>query len=164
MRDVEVVQAASHDDYIPLVTSVPSPCNAAAAEAFIRRQWERLPSGAGYSFALAESATDRAVGQLGVWLDDYARHQRVTMGYWVAPAERGRGAATKALLVATAWAFRELRAVRCQLHVEPWNIQSWRAAERAGYAREGLLRSWQEVGGTWRDMYCYATVRQHAYP
>ncbi len=32
---------------------------------------------------------------------------------------------------------------RIELCVEPWNEGAWRAAERAGYHREGLLRSWQ---------------------
>jgi RimJ/RimL family protein N-acetyltransferase len=31
-------------------------------------------------------------------------------------------------------------------------------AEKAGFQREGLLRNWQEVGGTRRDMYMYAHV------
>lgn len=35
---------------------------------------------------------------------------------------------------------------RLELYVEPWNEGSWRTAERAGYTREGLLRSWQQVG------------------
>ena len=39
--------------------------------------------------------------------------------------------------------------------VEPWNEGSWRAAERAGFVREGLLRSWQRVGDERRDMYMY---------
>jgi RimJ/RimL family protein N-acetyltransferase len=34
-----------------------------------------------------------------------------------------------------------------------------RTAERAGYEREGLLRSHQEIGGRRRDMLLYAVVR-----
>ena len=45
---------------------------------------------------------------------------------------------------------------RLELYVEPWNEGSWRAAEHVGYEREGLLRSWQEVGGQRRDMYMYS--------
>jgi RimJ/RimL family protein N-acetyltransferase len=46
-----------------------------------------------------------------------------------------------------------------QLHIERWNEASWRAAQRAGYTREGLLRSYQEIGGRRRDMLLYAAVR-----
>jgi ribosomal-protein-alanine N-acetyltransferase len=47
---------------------------------------------------------------------------------------------------------------RLELYVEPWNEGSLRAAERAGYTREGLLRRWQEVGGQRRDRYMYSRV------
>ncbi|MGY2744162.1 RimJ/RimL family protein N-acetyltransferase [Arthrobacter sp. UYCu723] len=43
--------------------------------------------------------------------------------------------------------------------MEPWNEGSWRAAERSGYAREGLLRSWQEIGGRRKDLYMYSRLR-----
>jgi RimJ/RimL family protein N-acetyltransferase len=46
-----------------------------------------------------------------------------------------------------------------QLHIEPWNTASVRTAERAGYEREGLLRSYLEIGGQRRDMLVYAAVR-----
>ena len=49
--------------------------------------------------------------------------------------------------------------VRAQLYVEPWNTASSRTAERAGYERERLLRSWRRVGEEWRDMYSYSKVR-----
>jgi RimJ/RimL family protein N-acetyltransferase len=42
--------------------------------------------------------------------------------------------------------------------VEPWNTASLRTAERAGFTREGLLRSWQRVGEQRRDMYTYARL------
>jgi [ribosomal protein S5]-alanine N-acetyltransferase len=47
---------------------------------------------------------------------------------------------------------------RIELYVEPWNEGSWRAAERAGYVREGLLRSWQQVGSERRDLYMYSLL------
>jgi [ribosomal protein S5]-alanine N-acetyltransferase len=46
---------------------------------------------------------------------------------------------------------------RVELYIEPWN--SIRVAEAAGYQREGLLRSHQEIGGTRRDMLLYAITR-----
>jgi RimJ/RimL family protein N-acetyltransferase len=48
---------------------------------------------------------------------------------------------------------------RVELHIEPWNTSSIHVAEAAGYRREGLLRSYQEIGGTRRDMLLYATAR-----
>ena len=48
---------------------------------------------------------------------------------------------------------------RVELYIERWNTSSIRVAEAAGYQREGLLRSHQELGGTRRDMLLYATTR-----
>ena len=47
---------------------------------------------------------------------------------------------------------------RLELYVEPWNEGSWRAAEAAGYQREGLLRAWQRVGDARGDMYMYSIL------
>ncbi len=49
---------------------------------------------------------------------------------------------------------------RIELLIEPWNAASLRTAENAGYQREGLLRSYMEIGGRRRDMVLYAAVRQ----
>jgi RimJ/RimL family protein N-acetyltransferase len=35
-----------------------------------------------------------------------------------------------------------------------------RAADRSGYQQEGLLRSYQEIGGIRRDMVLYAATRR----
>lgn len=48
---------------------------------------------------------------------------------------------------------------RLQLFVEPWNVASIRTAERAGFEREGLLRSWREVAGKRRDFLCFSRIR-----
>ena len=75
------------------------------------------------------------------------------------PSARGHGHATEALVAATwfGWTIPELH--RIALHIEPWNTPSIRTAERAGYQREGLLRSYQEIAGERRDMLLYAAVR-----
>lgn len=63
------------------------------------------------------------------------------LGYLVAPAERGRGIATETLRLLTEWGFTELGAQRLELRISTANTASKRVAERAGYAREGVLRS-----------------------
>lgn len=132
------------DPLIPLITTVPVSGRRTDALAFIKRQQERLPSGVGYSFAIAEAAGDQAVGQIGLWLRDY-RHGRAGIGYWLAPQHRGRGYASTALRALTRWAWTLPGLARLELYVEPWNESSWRTAERVGFQREGLLRSWQPV-------------------
>lgn len=158
--DAEVVVAAGRDPHIPLITTVERDCSHDEASAYIQRQRDRPTSGAGYSFAIAEESTDRAVGQIGVWFRDYEEHRRITLGFWVVQSERGKGIASLSLAAATRWALDDLDAIRCQAFVEPWNAGSWRAAERVGYEREGLLRRWQRIDGIWRDLFAYAIVRE----
>ncbi|MGI8697523.1 MAG: GNAT family N-acetyltransferase [Mycobacteriales bacterium] len=69
-----------------------------------------------------------------------------------------------ALAAVTRFGFGHPEISRLELYVEPWNEASWRAAERAGFAREGLLRSWQRVGDVRRDMFMYSTVRDDQPP
>jgi RimJ/RimL family protein N-acetyltransferase len=157
LADVDAVREASSDPHIPLITTVPAAFTEDEGRRFIERQWSRAEQGTGYSFAIADAGTDRAVGQIGLWLYDI-RHGRASVGYWVVRSARGGGAAGAAARALARWAHQELQVPRLELHVEPWNTASIRTAENAGYQREGLLRSWQEVGGTRRDMYMYARL------
>jgi RimJ/RimL family protein N-acetyltransferase len=63
------------------------------------------------------------------------------LGYMVAPAARGRGMATAMLRALTDWAFAETGVHRIRLVVDVENPASLRVAERAGYVREGVMRS-----------------------
>jgi RimJ/RimL family protein N-acetyltransferase len=58
----------------------------------------------------------------------------------VTPSARGRGVATAILKELTAWAFAQ-GIERCELVISAGNTGSERVAERAGYVREGTLRS-----------------------
>ena len=62
------------------------------------------------------------------------------LGYMVAPSARGRGVGTAILRELTAWAFAQ-GIERCELIISVGNTGSERVAERAGYVREGTLRS-----------------------
>ncbi|WP_157249294.1 GNAT family N-acetyltransferase [Nonomuraea typhae] len=155
LDDIRVVEEAAGDAYIPLITSVPTTYSDAEGVAFIRQQWQRNADGLGYSFAIADAGDDRALGQIGLWPKEYGR---ASVGYWVAGPVRGRGVAGTALRAVSRWGLGELAIPRLELHVEPWNTASWKAAERAGFVREGLLRSWQEIGGERRDMYVYSKL------
>ncbi|MGV8968739.1 MAG: GNAT family N-acetyltransferase [Cellulomonas sp.] len=156
--DVPLVQEASIDHFIPQITSVPTTTDRPAALRFIDRQEGRLRAGEGYSFAIADATTEEAFGQIGLWLPNLAQG-RASVGYWVVARHRGRGIATQALGLISTWGLGLPGVHRLELYVEPWNDASWRTAERAGYEREGLLRSWQVISGVRRDMYLYSRLR-----
>jgi len=156
--DLALVRAASSDPLIPLITSVPTNDSEADALAFIARQHDRLATGAGYSFAVADATTDAAVGQIGLW-PRAVDPERASVGYWVAADFRGSGYATTALGLLSEWALSAGRFERLELAVEPWNEASWRLAELTGFKREGLMRRWQRVGDERKDMFLYARLR-----
>jgi ribosomal-protein-alanine N-acetyltransferase len=158
--DVATVQEASLDSLIPLITTVPTTHGEPEARAFIDRQHSRMRTGAGYSFAIADPS-GRAVGHIGLFHVAGAG-ARASVGYWITPSERRRGFAAEALGILTEWAIALGDLDRLELYVEPWNTGSWRAAERAGDQREGLLRAWERIDGTPRDMYVYARLTQRA--
>jgi ribosomal-protein-alanine N-acetyltransferase len=159
--DVPMVQELSTDPYVPLIGTLPPNASQHEAQAYIDRQLGRLAEGTGLSFAIAEAGTGRAVGGIGLWLQGLP-HGRATAGYFVTPSARGRGIAAAALTALTCYGWSIPGLHRIELYIEPWNAGSMKTAERAGYDREGLLRSHQEIGGRRRDMLIYAAIRQNA--
>jgi RimJ/RimL family protein N-acetyltransferase len=163
LGDLPLVEEASGDGYIPLITTVPPVYSQAEGEAFVRRQWRRTATGVGYPFVIERVADARPLGTVGLWLREVGEG-RATLGYWLAGSARGRGVAADALRAVSRWALEELRIPRLQLYVEPWNTASRRTAERAGFRSEGVLRGWQQVGAERRDMIMYARLSTDEVP
>jgi RimJ/RimL family protein N-acetyltransferase len=156
--DVPMAIELSADPYVPAIGSLPANATRRQAQDWIDRQLGRLAEGRGFSFAIAEADTDRAVGGIGLWLIALP-YGRATVGYSVVQSARGRGIASAALIAVTSFAWTIPGLHRIELYIEPWNAGSIGTAGRAGYQREGLLRSHQEIGGSRRDMLLYATIR-----
>ncbi|SEJ05604.1 Protein N-acetyltransferase, RimJ/RimL family [Deinococcus reticulitermitis] len=152
-RDVPAILDAATDPLIPLITSVPSPCDEVAALAFIERQHERLHTEVGWSLAITEGG--QALGQIGLWV---LPQKRASVGYWLTGSARGRGLAGRAVKRLCRFALKDARIERLELYVEPWNEASWRTAEKVGFQREGLMRQYQYVGPERRDMYLYSLL------
>ena len=88
-----------------------------------------------------------------------AEHLTADVGYRVAAAHRGRGIATAALGLVTAYAFAERGLHRVQLlHAVP-NEASCRVAVKAGYALEGILRQAALYAGRREDEHLHARLR-----
>jgi [ribosomal protein S5]-alanine N-acetyltransferase len=147
--DVPAIVAACQDPEIPRWTSVPSP--------YTDEDGRRFVAGIGNhrSFAVVDAKTDELLGSVGF---DVEEDGRAEFGYWVVREARGRGVASRALLLLAHWAAREHTLARLQLIVDPANAASIRVAEKAGFQREGLLRSYIELKGTRRDVYLYSLL------
>jgi [ribosomal protein S5]-alanine N-acetyltransferase len=159
-EDARLAVELGDDPYIPLIGSLPAHPTAQQALEWIHRQRGQLAEQGRFSFAIADAESDNAVGAIGLGLQNLSAG-RATAGYAVSPAHRGRGIATSALKALTRFAWTIPALYRIELYIEPWNTGSIHVAEAAGYQREGLLRSHQEIGGTRRDMLLYATTRPY---
>ena len=119
---------------------VPQPYGLDEAHAYIaacRRGWEE---GTGASFAVLDAADERVLGSLGIRLADLPAGV-AEAGYWVVREARGRGVATRALRLAARWILGQEGLERLQLRADALNVPSQRVAEKAGFRREGILRS-----------------------
>jgi ribosomal-protein-alanine N-acetyltransferase len=121
-----MVAEASSDPRIPLVSTVPAAFDDRAGRRYLDDQRHRLQDGFGYSFVIA-GADEAGVGSVGLWLRDLDLG-RASVGYWVVPSARGRGAARVALGTVARWALTTLAVGRVELVVEPDNTPSIRTA------------------------------------
>src|SRR5262245_36690629 len=103
----------------------------------------RWSEGTGATFSICDRA-GHCVGHIWVNLTGSRRGE---VGYWLLPEARGNGFATRSVLLISRWALRELQLARLSLHTEPSNLPSQRVAERSGFTKEGVLRSYQEMAG-----------------
>jgi ribosomal-protein-alanine N-acetyltransferase len=55
-------------------------------------------------------------------------------------------------------AFGTMRLHRVEAACIPGNARSIRVLEKAGFEREGLLRSYLRINGIWQDHYIYARI------
>lgn len=91
------------------------------------------------------------------------RQDDAGIGYWVAPAARGRGLAARAVRRASRYGFEALGLRRIYLHHAVGNVASCRVATAAGYLLEGTLRqSHRYDDGVHHDEHLHARLATDA--
>jgi RimJ/RimL family protein N-acetyltransferase len=118
---------------------MPSPLPAGFVATWLESTARARADGTREAFAIVDG-DGTFLGWAGSPMIDRAG-RTVELGYMVTPGARGRGVATEALRLLTAWAFDELDAVRAELRIGAENEASRRVAVRCGYAHEATLRS-----------------------
>ena len=107
----------------------------------------------------ADGSEGGFVGGTGLHRIDW-NVRRFELGYWCRTGRQGRGYVTEAARALTRFAFDTLRARRVEVRMDDANARSWRVAERAGFALEGVLRSDSlNPLGAARDTRLYAMTR-----
>lgn len=122
------------------------------------RQGWRDGSAAAFMVCTADGA------RIGHVLVERRNSGRAHLEYWVLPPWRGKGLAARALRLASRWAIERAGYARLELWTEPENAASQRLAERAGYRRDGVLRSYSEVNGRRVDAVFYSLLASDERP
>ena len=156
LSDADDVVSACQDPETLRWLPLPRPYTRANAEWFIGTFGpQQRESGAGAVFAI-ESA-GKLAGAIDLknanWVTKVAE-----VGYWVAPWARGRGVASCAARVLSRWAIRDNGFERVELFAATGNTASQRAAEKAGFVREGIARNACCVNGGRMDMVLFSLV------
>lgn len=158
--DAPFMVEASRDPAIERYNG-PAPASAADAVAVIERIQERWRAftvegdPTGCAFAILDAAMDEPAGMCGI--DHWSSTDVAQFGYWLAAGARGRGFATRAVKLMTAWLF-DLGAARVFLTIESGNAPSAAVARRAGFTYEGTLRAYGVWQGQRQDVDVFAVL------
>jgi RimJ/RimL family protein N-acetyltransferase len=116
------------------------------------------------SWAVVDSAIGALLGSVSVHSIDRGQAD-AQVGYWTAPAARGRGVAPAAVDAACRWVFEALPVERVELCHAVENPASGRVAEKAGFVFEGKLRrSYRYGDGVKRDELLWARLSDDPPP
>jgi RimJ/RimL family protein N-acetyltransferase len=130
----------------------------AATRDFLKVSAAAWREGRTFAWAITLKEAGRPVGMIEL---RPAGH-RVELGYCLGRAWWGRGLMTEAVRAVAGWALAQRDVVRVWAVCDVENPASARVLEKAGMAREGLLRRWSlhpNVSATPRDCWCFARVK-----
>lgn len=121
--------------------------------------------GTGASFFIFEERSGRLMGGITVGNVRYGVAQTGQIGYWIGQRYAGNGFMYEALSLTSKHAFESLRLHRLEAACIPGNSRSIGVLEKAGFRREGLLRSYLLINGAWHDHFLYALIADdHGMP
>jgi RimJ/RimL family protein N-acetyltransferase len=156
-RFVPDFEALADDPDVLRFTRVPANVPDGFAAAWIDGYVDAWADGSRAGFAIVGEEDGAFVGMASlVRIDlDLAEGE---LGYIVAPAARGRGAAGRAIRLLAGWAFREVGLMRLEAWIDVANASSMRAVEREGFTYEGIRRSVHFKEGHRADMAIYSLL------
>ncbi|MCX7304218.1 MAG: GNAT family protein [Hyphomicrobiales bacterium] len=124
----------------------------------LKRYRKDYARGSAIAFFIFETGSGKLLGgvTLGNIRHGVARSGHI--GYWVGEKYAGQGYMVDALDLLAGHAFDTMRLHRIEAACIPGNTRSVRVLEKAGFTREGLLRSFLKINGSWQDHYLYALI------
>jgi len=132
--DAPAIFAACQDLEITRFNALPSPYEQHHATGWVATVPETWLSGTSAPMVVLDVPTGDLLGACGL-LEIHDRQAEI--GYWVKREARGRGVATRAVVLVTNWGLSELGLTLIELLCDMRNVASQRVAEKAGYTRAG---------------------------
>ena len=157
-NDVGALVTACQDPEIPRWTSVPEHYGEAEARAFLLRRYDAITGGSTAPFAVVSPPRlEELLGSISL-MRIRTEDARAEVGYWLSAQARGRGHATRAVRLICRWAFAALGLERIELLAATGNPASQRVAERCGFEREAVLRSYLRGRNGRHDMIAFGLL------
>ena len=153
--DIPSLVTACREPEIVRWTLAPEQYGESDARAYMLQRLDATHAGLAAPFAVVNADDDRVLlGSVSLLRLDWA-NARGEVGYWLAREARGQGHATRAVSLICAWGVGALGLQRIVLLAATGNLPSQRVAERCGFHREALLRSYMRGRDERHDMICY---------
>jgi RimJ/RimL family protein N-acetyltransferase len=157
--DLQAIVRACQDPDIIRWTRVPERYGEADARSFLLARYDAVLAGATAPFAIVSGEDDtRLLGSISLMRLAW-QHARGEVGYWLARDARGQGHVTRAVGLICRWGFDTLGLERIDLLAGTGNAASQKVAERAGFTREAVLRSYMRGKGERQDMVAFGLLR-----
>ena len=157
--DAQALIDACQDPDIPRWTAVPSPYGERDAFAYLARAEADRLAGRELGLAVVEEPGGELLGSCALARFDW-QDRKAEIGYWVAASARQRSVGSRAARLLATWGIEQLALERVELLANPANEGSQRLAERAGFTREGLLRSYRRRKGEREDLIMFSLLRE----
>ncbi len=137
---------------------MPSAYGETDARAFLLTRHDAIARATAAPFAIvAADDTAHLLGSVSLMRFDWD-HRRAEVGYWLAREARGGGHVTRAVRLICRFGFERLGLERIDLLAATGNPASQRVAERSGFTREAVLRSFFEGKGERQDMVAFGLL------
>ena len=111
-----------------------------------------------YSFLIFKTDDKTLLGGINIGNVRRGVSQSASLGYWIGEKHSRNGYMKEALMLLIPSLFIDLRLNRIEAATLEENIASKNLLKKIGFKKEGVLRKYLKINGTWRDHILYGLL------